>query len=129
MYMNYNMLLNYLKLMEKSSYDKRNNKMAKFKIEYNIYIGDVVVFNDNGVKRQGTVQDVSQIPDIFVEGYNYDNKYTRWKLGIDSLEVVFSDHDDSGKYFSSEIAKGEPIEFVHGENFYDLIYTYNQDET
>ena len=129
MYMNYNMLLNYLKLMEKLSYDKQNNKMAKFKIEYNIYIGDIVVFNDNGVKRQGTVQDVSQIPDIFVEGYNDDNKYTRWKLGIDSLEVVFSDHDDSGKYFSSEIAKEEPIEFVHGENFYDLIYTYNQDET
>lgn len=58
-------------------YDKQNNKMAKFKIEYNIYIGDIVVFNDNGVKRQGTVQDVSQIPDIFVEGYNDDNKYTR----------------------------------------------------
>ena len=99
--------------------------MAKFKIEYNIYVGDTVVFNDDGVKRQGTVQDISQIPDIFVEGYNDDNQYTRWKLGIDSLEVVFSDHDDSGKYFISEIAKGEPIEFVHGENFYDLIYTYN----
>lgn len=70
------------------------------------------------------MQDVSQIPDIFVEGYNDDNKYTRWKFGIDSLEVVFSDHDDSGKYFSSEIAKEEPIEFVHGENFYDLIFIH-----
>ena len=99
--------------------------MAKFKIEYNVYIGDIVVFNDNGVKRQGTVQDVSQIPDIFVEGFNDDNEYTRWKLGINSIEVIFSEHDDSGKYFSSEIAKGEPIEFVHGENFNDLIYTYN----
>lgn len=101
--------------------------MAKFKIEYNIYIGDTVVFNDNGVKRQGTVQDISQIPDIFVEGFNDENKYTRWKLGINSLEVIFSDHDDSGKYFSSEIMKGEPIEFVHGKNFYDLTYRYNEE--
>lgn len=99
--------------------------MAKFKIEYNIYIGDTVVFNDNGVKRQGTVQDVSHIPDIFIEGFNDDNEYTRWKLGIDSIEVIFSEHEDSGKYFNSEIAKGEPIEFVHGKNFNDLIYTYN----
>ena len=99
--------------------------MAKFKIEYNIYIGDIVVFNDNGVKRQVTVQDVSHIPDIFVEGFNDDNEYTRWKLGIDSIEVIFSEHEDSGKYFNSEIEKGEPIEFVHGENFNDLIYTYN----
>ena len=79
--------------------------MAQFKIEYNIYIGDTVIFNDNGVKRQGTVQDISQIPDIFVEGFNDNNEYTRWKLGIDSLEVVFSEHNDSGKYFSLEIAK------------------------
>ena len=99
--------------------------MAKFKIEYNIYIGDIVVFDDNGIKRQGKVQDISQIPDIFVEGRDDDNKYTRWKRGIDSLEVVFSEHDNSGKYFSSEIAKGEPIEFVHGRKFDDLIYKYN----
>ena len=29
--------------------------MAKFKVEYNIYIGDTVAFNDNGVRRQGIV--------------------------------------------------------------------------
>ena len=100
--------------------------MANFKIEYNIYIGDIVFFNDNGIKCQGKVQDISQIPDIFVEGFNDDNKYTRWKIGIDSLEVVYSEYYNSGKHFSSEIAKGEPIEFVHGENFDDLIYTRNK---
>ena len=88
--------------------------MAKFRIEYNIHVGDTVVFNDNGVKLQGTVQDISQIPDIFVEGFNENNEYTRWKLGIDSLEVISSEHSDSGKHYYTEIEDNEPVEAIHG---------------
>ena len=98
--------------------------MAKFKIEYCIHVGDKVAFNYNGVKRQGTVQDISQMPDIFVEGFNENNEYIRWKLGIDALEIVFSEYADSGKRVYTEIDNSEPIEVVHGENFNDLIYGY-----
>lgn len=98
--------------------------MASFIVKYNIYIGDTVAFNDDGIRRQGIVQDISHISDIFVEGYNNKNEYTRWKLGINSLEVIYSDHEDAGKWFDFEIGKKEPVEFVHGKNFYDLIYKY-----
>lgn len=89
--------------------------MAKFRIEYNIHVGDIVVFNYNGAKRQGIVQDISQIPDIFVEVFD-DNECRRWKLGIDSLEIVSSEYDKSGKYYYAEFEDNEPVEAIHYKN-------------
>ena len=44
-----------------------NSPLLNFKIEYNIYIGDIVVFNDNGTKRQGKVQDISKCVKWLIE--------------------------------------------------------------
>lgn len=102
--------------------------MAKFAVEYEIHLGDIVRFEkSDGTSQQGVVQDVSQIPDIFVEGFD-GGEYKRWRLGIDSLEVLYSKGDLSGKSTRVEIGSKEPVEFVHKgdvgtKEFDELIYT------
>lgn len=102
--------------------------MAKFIIEHEIHIGDSVRFHNGDGYQYGIVQDISQMPDIWVEGFE-DGKYKRWCRGINSLEVMYSDFDSGTKYVIV-IDEGEPIEFVHGGNvdtkeFGELIYTYH----
>ena len=47
--------------------------MGKFIIEYNIFLGDTVRFElSDGIYQMGIVQDISQLPDVFVEGFNSD---------------------------------------------------------
>lgn len=88
--------------------------MAKFVIEYNIHLGDIVRFKQYEVWQEGIVQDISQLPDVFVEGAdNATGLYNRWRIGIDSLELIYSEHDDSGKWSSVEIDDNENVEFVH----------------
>ena len=98
--------------------------MAKYIIEYNIRIGDRVRFTkSNGEWQVGTVQDISQLPDVFVEGFE-DLEYKRWKLGIDKLNVLFdSERDYQGVFTHTEIEIGEDeaVEFVHGDNFEDIL--------
>ena len=99
--------------------------MAKFIIEYNIHLGDVVRFKQYEVWQEGVVQDISQLPDVFVEGTdNATGMYKRWRRGIDSLELVHSEHDDAGEWSSVEIGDNEGVEFVHGEDFNERI-VYN----
>lgn len=89
--------------------------MAKFTIEYDIHVGDEVLFSitdSNGSHKQsGIVQDVSQMPDVFVEGLQ-DGEYKRWRRGIDELMVVDSDYD-SGRFSNVVFEDNEPVEFVH----------------
>lgn len=101
--------------------------MAKFVIEYEIHVGDVVRFDNGGeCLQEGIVQDISQIPDIFVEGFE-GGVYKRWKKGIDKLEIIWSEHEEYGMYSYCEVGDKEPVEFVHGgqvgeESFKEIIY-------
>ena len=97
--------------------------MAKFTIEYNIHLGDEVSFIDHGVTDDGTmydtiqkaiVQDISQLPDVFVEGFcNENGRYTRWKKDITRLTFSYLRHEDSGINAKVEYEADENIEFVH----------------
>ena len=111
--------------------------MAKFTIEYNIHLGDKVAFIEHGVTSDGVeydeiqlgyVQDISQLPDVFVEGFsNRNGKYTRWRKDIKNLDLIHSEHDDSGKSTKLEFEKNEDVEFVHKgdpgtKEFDELVY-------
>lgn len=101
--------------------------MAKYIIEYEIHVGNSVLFHNGDKYQFGIVQDITQMPDIWVEGFE-DGKYKRWCLGLDSLEII-SGELDSGTRVKVEIAKGEAKYFVHKGDvetpeFKELIYTY-----
>lgn len=101
--------------------------MAKYIIEYGIHIGDGVRFRNGNEYQYGIVQDISQIPDIWVEGFE-DGKYKRWCRGIDSLEILGGNHD-SGTSSKILIEDGEAIEFAHEGDvdtaeFNQLKYTF-----
>ena len=95
--------------------------MAKFYEEYTIYLGDKVSFEVHDFERNctmiqtGTVQDISQLPDVFVEGFDVirNGKYNRWKIGINSLRLIYSEHEDAGISWRTEIDEDEEVEFVH----------------
>lgn len=104
--------------------------MAKFITEYEIHVGDIVRFKTNSSKpyQIGIVQDITQMPDIWVEGFA-ECQFKRWCIGIDSLEIVISDYDSCAKT-TMEIEEGEMIEFVHEGDvgtpgFGKLIYTFH----
>lgn len=101
--------------------------MAKFIIEYEIHIGDSVRFHNGDGYQYGIVQDISQMPDIWIEGFE-NGKYKRWRREIDSLEIVSSGYG-SGTSTNVKITVGEPIEFVHEgdvdtEEYNKLKYTF-----
>ena len=86
--------------------------MAKYIIEYNIHIEDQVRFlKDNEMYQYGVVQDISQLPDVFVEGFEL-GEYKRWRIGIDNLEFI--DIDDFGRSIKACYENNEHVEFVHG---------------
>ena len=98
--------------------------MAKFIIMYNIFLEDRVRFKkSDGTYQEGLVQDISQLPDVFVEGFE-NGEYKRWRQGIDSLELIYSKTDLSGKTSEVKFDSGEGIEFIHGEDFSEHI-TYD----
>lgn len=109
--------------------------MAQFTVVHTIHIGDRVSFiehyGDHDEVQMGTVQDISQLPDVFVEGFcNSDGRYTRWRKGVDRLTIHDSEHEDYGKYYTVEFEKDERVEFVHKgdvntKEFYELIYRRN----
>ena len=111
--------------------------MAKFTVEYTVHVGDKVSFIEHGVTadgmmydevQMGTVQDISQLPDVFVEGFrNSDHQYTRWKKDICKLHFKHSEYEEYGPSFKIEFEKNEPLEFVHKgdvdtKEFYDIEY-------
>lgn len=101
--------------------------MAKYIVEHEIHVGDSVRFHNKDEYQYGIVQDISQLPDIWVEGFE-DGTYKRWCRGIDTLEIISSEHD-SGASYKVEIAKGEIKDFVHKGNvgtqeFEELIYSH-----
>lgn len=92
--------------------------MAKFSVEYTIHLGDKVSFivHRDGYEyvQFGIVQDISQMPDIFVEGFdNETRRYIRWKRDIMNLTTVDSDYEDAGKSHKWEFGENEELEFVH----------------
>ena len=105
--------------------------MAKYIIEREIHIGDLVTFiGGDGLRRVGEVQDISQLPDVFIEGFE-NLKYTRWRIGIERIEELRRSDINQGDFISHrvEIEKGEAIERVRGGDvgtpeFNELIYTY-----
>lgn len=106
--------------------------MAKFIIEHEIHVGDSVRFLNGDGYQYGIVQDISQIPDIWVEGFE-DCKYKRWCRGINSLDVISSEYD-SGIITKVEITEGEELDFVHKGDvgtpeFNELIYSHFQQKT
>lgn len=111
--------------------------MAKFIIEYNIHLGDKVAFTEHGVTADGIpydevqlgyVQDISQLPDVFVEGFsNRNHKYTHWRKDIKYLDIICSEYTEAGKFTKLEFEKDENVEFVHKgdlgtKEFDELIY-------
>lgn len=101
--------------------------MAKYIVECEIHVGDSVRFLNGDRYQYGIVQDISHIPDIWVEGFEH-GKYKRWCRGIDSLEVISSEYD-SGMSTTVEIIEGEVLDFVHKgdvgtREFNELIYSH-----
>lgn len=88
--------------------------MAKFIKEYNIHLGDAVRFEQDGIYQEGIVQDISQLPDVFVEGFdNKTREYKRWRKDIERIEWIYSKSDDYGRWSRVEFDDGENVEFVH----------------
>lgn len=91
--------------------------MATFKIEWTYYVEDVVSFIDcEGKRHIGVVQSVHDLPDIWVECWD-DGTYRRYRLGIDSICLENSEHEDSGSRSKTTYGKSEKIEFVHKGEF------------
>ena len=89
--------------------------MAKFIVTYDVCVGDIVTIHTNdGSYQNGVVQDISQLPDVFVEGFA-DGKYTRWRVGVESLEFNHS-REESGVTTKIKFGEDESVEFVHGGN-------------
>lgn len=101
--------------------------MAKFIIEYEIHIGDKVQFKkSDGELQFGIVQDISQLPDVFVEGFE-DDKYKRWCMGVNSLKILDSEHT-YGESCRVEVDTNEYISYTHKgvdgtQEFSELQYT------
>ena len=103
--------------------------MARFIKGYNIHLGDVVRFEQDGMYQEGTVQDISQLPDVFVEGFdNKTEEYKRWRKDIERIEWMDSKSDDYGRWSRVEFDDGENMEFVHKggvgtPEFKEIVYT------
>ena len=88
--------------------------MARFIKEYNIHLCDVVRFEQDGIYQEGIVQDISQLPDVFVEGFdNKTGEYKRWRKDIERNEWMISKSDNYGICSRVEFDDGEIVEFVH----------------
>jgi hypothetical protein len=98
--------------------------MAKFIIEYDVNVGDRVEVPFQGNVFEGFVQDVTQMPDVFVEFVDYSGVYRRIRVGVDSLTGI----DKSFESSRVEIVDDEYVEMLHGGNlgedgFEDLSFT------
>ena len=107
--------------------------MAKYIIEYDVCLGDEVRFKKtDGNFQYGIVQDVSQLPDVFVEGFD-EGEYKRWRIGVDRLDFYsYSSRREAGGWSRLEIDRNENVEFVHigdvgTEDFGKLKYTKMKD--
>ena len=95
--------------------------MATFTESYTIHLNDIVWFTADNRRFMGTVQDISQIPDIWVETGHPDIKwsgdpydiigYRRWKVSIKNIEGVHTNVAE----LSTAIEVDEPLSFVWDE--------------
>lgn len=91
-----------------------DGNMARFIKEYNIHLADAVRFEQDGMYQEGIVQDISQLPDVFVEGFdNKTGEYKHWRKDIERIEWIYSKSDDYGQGSRVEFDDGENVEFVH----------------
>ena len=98
--------------------------MSKFIIEYDVNVGDRVSVYFCGKVFEGFVQDVTQMPDVFVEFVDYSGVYRRMRVGVDTLTGL----DKSFGSTRVEIGDDEYVEMLHGGNlgedgFNDLSFT------
>ncbi len=106
--------------------------MAKYIIEYDVRVGDEVRFKrTDGFFQFGIVQDVSQLPDVFVEGFDL-GEYKRWRIGVDKLDFYNPSRQKEGGWSRVEIPRNENVEFVHcgdvgTDDFGKLKYTKMKD--
>lgn len=106
--------------------------MAKYIIEYDVRLGDEVCFKRmDEIFQYGVVQDISQLPDVFVEGFD-GGQYKRWRIGVDKLHFYNSSRENAGGWSRVEIDRNENVEFVHvgdvgTEDFGKLKYTKMKD--
>ena len=106
--------------------------MAKYIIEYDVRLGDDVRFKrTDGFFQYGVVQDVSQLPDVFVEGFDM-GEYKRWRIGVGKLDFYNPSRQEEGVCDRVEIPRDENVEFVHigdvgTEGFGKLKYTKMKD--
>ena len=87
--------------------------MAKFIIEYDVNVGDRVAVPFQGKVFEAFVQDVTQMPDVFVEFVDYSGVYRRMRVGVDTLTGL----DKSFESSRVEIGDDEYVEMLHGGNF------------
>lgn len=92
--------------------------MARLVVEYDVCPGDAVRFGmpGDGTVHEGVVQDISQLPDVFVEGWDADGRCTRWRVGVDTLDFTPCVRWDAGRSCRTVFREDEPVEFVHGED-------------
>lgn len=91
--------------------------MAKFIIEYEYKVGEQVEFTVCGERMEGTVQDVSQMPDVYVERWE-DGKCRRYRVGVDSLSGGVSSRVEFGD---------EAIDFVWDESVEKRVFRTKDD--
>lgn len=95
--------------------------MAKFTHTYELSLGDRVNFRTSlgsGQVQLGTVQDLSEYPDVWVEVGDPKWKwphYNRYKISVNLIENCIDNYDWHED--SVEFKKDEPIEFVYDENY------------
>lgn len=87
--------------------------MAKFIVEYDVRIGDTVRFEgpDGQTTIYGVVQDVNQLPDVFVE-CTINGVSKKYRLGVDKLDFSPAASYDAGKSTEVRIGENEPVEFI-----------------
>lgn len=105
--------------------------MAKFIKTYELHLGDVVDFRvsyrlpgqDNFKILRGTVQDISEFPEVWVEtGDPNGDDYKRYHISVNLIEgLPFS--DEPWIYETTEYEKNEPVEFVYNEDCSERVIT------
>lgn len=100
--------------------------MARFIKTYELHLGDVVDFRlhkSNLFTKRGTVQDISEFPEVWVEvGDPIDYDYKRYHISVNLIEgLPFS--DEHWIYETTEYDKNEPLEFVYNEDCSERVIT------
>lgn len=91
--------------------------MARYEETYDLRVGDVVWFRGfDGSVEMGTVQCVSELPDVFVEVEPpYSPTYSTIRISV----RMITSNDTNPRWFSFDVSAddGEALEFVYDEGY------------